>query len=304
MLCFLQTPDFPKQFGTTCGARMKFKSGDEFLSFNEKRLCLVGMSGVGKSQLSSMLRREGWYHYCVDYRIGTRYLDEEINDEIRRVAAQIPTIAELLSSASIQLDARVRMDDLSAMSFYIGKPGAARGGWLSEAEFLRRQTLHAKAEIAATKDHRAFISKAAEIYGCKQFVCDTSGSFCSIVNPTDEKDPILTVLAETTTIVHIDPDEDELTNLIEAFQRSPKPVFYSDSFFHALTSQFSEETGDTIDSFDGDRFSRWAFARLINMRAPLYRLIAANWGYSIAAKDARRVRTESDLLQLIANAVG
>ncbi|HEY0124381.1 MAG TPA: hypothetical protein VGC14_21985 [Rhizobium sp.] len=282
---------------------MKHKDGSQFLSLGEKRLCLIGMSGVGKSHLSNMLRRQGWYHYSVDYRLGTRYLGEEINDEIRRLAAQLPAIARLLSSASIQLDAKVQMNDLSALSFYIGKPGSACDGWLPEPEFLRRQTLHVAAEIAATKDHRAFIAKAADIYGCKQFVCDTSGSLCSIVNPADEKDPVLTDLAETSTIVHIDPDEEDLAQLIEAFQRSPKPIFYSEPFFYVLASKFSAESGDPIDSFNGDEFSRWAFARLIDMRAPLYRSITRNWGYSITAKDARRVQTQDELLELIAHAI-
>ncbi|MFT4002247.1 MAG: hypothetical protein QM684_18570 [Rhizobium sp.] len=195
------------------------------------------------------------------------------------------------------------MDDLGALSFYIGKPGAGRDGWLPEPEFLRRQALHATAEIAATKDHRAFIGKAAGIYGSTQFVCDTSGSLCSIVNPADEKDPILTDLAETSTIVHIEPDEEDLARLIDAFRHSPKPIFYSEPFFYVLASKFSAETGDPIDGFDGDQFSRWAFARLIDMRAPLYRSIARNWGYSIAVKDARRVQTEEEFLRLIAAAI-
>lgn len=282
---------------------MKHKSGTEFLSICDKRLCLIGMSGVGKSYLSNMLRRQGWYHYSVDYRIGTRYLGEEINDEIRRLAAEVPAIGGLLSSASIQLDARVRMDDLNALSFYIGKPGATRDGWLPEPEFLRRQALHAVAEIAATRDHRTFIAKAAGIYGRTQFVCDTSGSLCSIVNPADEKDPVLADLAETSTIVHIEPDEEDLARLIEAFRRSPKPIFYSEPFFYVLASKFSAETGDPIDGFNGDAFSRWAFARLIEMRAPLYRAIARNWGYSIAAKDARRAQSEDELLRLVADAI-
>jgi hypothetical protein len=282
---------------------MQHASGASFLALEQKRLCLIGMSGVGKSHLSNLLRRDGWYHYSVDYRIGTRYLGEEINDEIRRLAAQIPAIASLLSSASIQLDARVRIDDLGALSFYIGKPGTASNGWLPEAEFLRRQGLHAGAEVSAMRDHRAFIARAADLYGRRQFICDTSGSFCSIVDPDDAEDPVLSDMSETSTIVHIEPDAADLERLIEAFRQSPKPIFYSEPFFRALASEFSAETGETIDNFDGDRFSRWAFERLIVLRAPRYRSLARNWGYAITASEARQVRTQEQLLKLISNAI-
>ena len=39
------------------------------------------MSGLGKTHVSNMLRRTGgWFHYSIDYRIGTRYMGEYIVD--------------------------------------------------------------------------------------------------------------------------------------------------------------------------------------------------------------------------------
>ena len=45
---------------------------EEFRAWKNKKVTLLGMSGVGKTHLSAMLRRHHWYHYSGDYRIGTR----------------------------------------------------------------------------------------------------------------------------------------------------------------------------------------------------------------------------------------
>ena len=68
---------------------MKF-SVEEFRAWENKRVTLVGMSGVGKSYLSAKLRGNNWFHYSGDYRIGTRYLDEHIIDMIKEQAIKIP----------------------------------------------------------------------------------------------------------------------------------------------------------------------------------------------------------------------
>ena len=45
---------------------------------------LLGMSGVGKTMLSTALRQSSnWFHYSADYRIGTRYLVESILDNVK-----------------------------------------------------------------------------------------------------------------------------------------------------------------------------------------------------------------------------
>jgi hypothetical protein len=53
---------------------MKFTI-DEFRAWKHKSVTLLGMSGVGKTHLSTLLRGHFWFHYSGDYRIGTRYLD-------------------------------------------------------------------------------------------------------------------------------------------------------------------------------------------------------------------------------------
>ena len=41
-------------------------------------------------------RSGGWFHYSVDYRIGTRYLGEHIVDNFKREAMRQPLLRELL----------------------------------------------------------------------------------------------------------------------------------------------------------------------------------------------------------------
>ena len=48
------------------------------------------MSGLGKTYLSRLLTRHEWFHYSVDYRIGTRYMGEHIVDNFKREAMKNP----------------------------------------------------------------------------------------------------------------------------------------------------------------------------------------------------------------------
>ncbi len=61
---------------------------DSFRAWPTKRITLLGMSGVGKTHISTMLRGHDWFHFSGDYRIGTRYLDEPILDLIKQQAMQ------------------------------------------------------------------------------------------------------------------------------------------------------------------------------------------------------------------------
>ncbi|RKX33846.1 MAG: ATPase, partial [Verrucomicrobia bacterium] len=63
---------------------------EEFKNWKNRRITLLGMSGVGKTYLSNMLRANDWFHYSGDYRIGTRYLNESILDMIKQQAMQSP----------------------------------------------------------------------------------------------------------------------------------------------------------------------------------------------------------------------
>lgn len=66
---------------------------EAFRAWPTKRITLLGMSGVGKTHISSMLRGHDWFHFSGDYRIGTRYLDEPILDLIKQQAMSVPFCA-------------------------------------------------------------------------------------------------------------------------------------------------------------------------------------------------------------------
>ena len=62
----------------------------DYLGWKNRRVTLLGMSGVGKTMLASLLPWDKWFHYSGDYRIGTRYLDEAILDQVKLMAMQHP----------------------------------------------------------------------------------------------------------------------------------------------------------------------------------------------------------------------
>ena len=76
---------------------MLYKTAEDWLAAPEKRIMLFGMSGLGKTYISNLLRDGGgWFHYSVDYRIGTRYMGEHIADNFKREAMKVPLLRELL----------------------------------------------------------------------------------------------------------------------------------------------------------------------------------------------------------------
>ena len=93
------------------------------------------MSGLGKTRTAAMLRADGgWFHYSVDYRIGTRYMGEHIVDNFKREAMRNPFLRELLRSDSIYIASNISFDNLSPLSTYLGKPGdPEKGGIISRS---------------------------------------------------------------------------------------------------------------------------------------------------------------------------
>jgi hypothetical protein len=62
---------------------MLFEKPDDFVRAPRHAVTVFGMSGVGKTRLSALLQADGWFHYSVDYRIGTRYMGEFIVDNFK-----------------------------------------------------------------------------------------------------------------------------------------------------------------------------------------------------------------------------
>jgi len=91
-------------------------SAKDFKAWDNKCITLLGMSGVGKTQLALRLGKRDWFHYSGDYRIGTRYLDEAILDNIKLQAMQIPFLRDLLRTDSIYIRNNITVDNLQPVS--------------------------------------------------------------------------------------------------------------------------------------------------------------------------------------------
>ena len=270
-----------------------------------KRVMLFGMSGLGKTHISNLLRAEGnWFHYSVDYRIGTRYMGEHIADNFKREAMKVPLLRELLMSDSVIIQSNITFNNLAPLSTYLGKPGDPSKGGLPWEEYLRRQAQHREAERAAMLDTSHFIGRAQDLYGYSNFICDTSGSVCEIVDPNDPTDPVLSALSDNLLMVWIEGSEAHTQNLVRRFDRAPKPMCYQPAFLESAWPDYLEEKDVTPEKVDPDDFVRWTYARALAHRQPRYRAIADKWGVTLKADDAARVTTEAEFVAAISAALG
>ncbi|SMX22301.1 ATPase [Boseongicola aestuarii] len=283
---------------------MLYKSATDWRDAPEKRIMLFGMSGLGKTYVSNLLREGGgWFHYSVDYRIGTRYMGEHIADNFKREAMKVPLLAELLRSDSVYIASNITFDNLAPLSTYLGKPGDPAKGGLPFGEYLHRQELHRAAEAAAMLDTAHFIDRAQSLYGYDNFVCDTSGSICEIVDPSDKTDPVLSSLAENVLMIWIEGSDAHTSELVRRFDRAPKPMCYNAGFLTDAWASYLLETDLPEDKVDPDAFVRWTYARALAHRQPRYRAMAENWGITLKADDIARVKTETDFTDLVAKAL-
>jgi hypothetical protein len=282
---------------------MIHRTGAEWRAATSRRVCLFGMSGLGKTRLSAILRDHGdWFHYSIDYRIGTRYMGELIADNAKREAMKVPFLRELLMSDSIYIGSNITFDNLAPLSTYLGKPGDPAKGGLSFDEYRRRQEQHRRAEIAALLDTPHFIERAQEIYGYAHFVCDSGGSICEVVDPDDPADPVLAALEQALLMVWIEGSAAHTAALVRRFDRAPKPMYYEPGFLAAAWTDYRAETRQDEATVDPDAFVRWTYARALAHRQPRYAAMARR-GVTITAEEAAAVQDADDFVDLIARAI-
>ncbi|HSQ08692.1 MAG TPA: ATPase [Chromatiaceae bacterium] len=274
-------------------------SVEEFRHWKNRSITLLGMSGVGKTHLSALLRRNDWFHYSGDYRIGTRYLDEHILDIIKAQAMQVPFLKDLLRRDWILIRNNIKVNDLGPVLSFVGKLGNPDLGGLAMEEFSRRQALYRESEIAAMMDVPAFVRKAHQVYGYDNFVNDVGGSLCELEEPA-----VIDLLARHSLILYIQvPPEDEI-KLIHRAQADPKPLYYRPAFLAAAVRDYLDVQGlQYIAEIDPDEFTRWVFPRLFHSRVPRYEAIARPHGYTVVSAEVAQIRDEADFLELVEAAI-
>ena len=283
---------------------MLYPTSQDWRDAPRKRVLFFGMSGLGKTYVSNILRGAGsWFHYSIDYRIGTRYMGEFIADNAKAEAMQVPFLRNLLLNDSIHITSNITFENLGAVAAYLGMPGDTDKGGLQIDEYRRRQDQFRRAEIDALLNTGYFIDRADAIYGYRNFICDTGGSLCEWVDAADPNDRILKALSEQTLLVWIKGSDAHTAELIRRFDRAPKPMAYQPEFLSRVWDEYLSENNLTEDAVDPHAFLRWTYAQALAHRQPRYQAIANNWGVTVTPDQISAVKDEQGFEDLIASAL-
>ncbi|KKB10560.1 ATPase [Devosia geojensis] len=283
---------------------MLFKNKDEFLANPRHAVTVFGMAGVGKTWLSNLLREDGWFHYSVDYRIGTRHMGEYIVDNFKREAMKVPFLADLLRSDSIYISSNITFGNLDPLSTYLGTPGDPKRGGLPLREYQVRQEQHRVAEISALLDVPHFIERAEALYGYGNFIADTGGSLIEVIDHDDPEDPVVKTLTQHTALVYIRGTDKDADELVRRFKKNPKPMYYRPQFLIEKWNEYKALNGVADDeAVDPAGFAAWGFAALLHDRLPRYQALADRHGYVIEAADLAKVKSGADFIELMSWAI-
>ena len=250
-------------------------NANETPGFQFKRFALLGMSGLGKTFISrSLVKQDNWLHYSVDYEIGKILFKNKHKN--------------LLNGFEV--------GNLTNLSDFLGKPGSPSMGGIPFSEYLTRQKLHRDAEIKATLHASSLVENSPEL---SHFVCDTSGSICELVNPSDENDAILKSLSKNFLIICLEAPDSMYQVLINRFLAKPKPMYYEEKFLHSLWQSFKNESPNINDHINPDDFMIYGFKALIKRRKAIFDSISKNWGISLNFENLRVVKSAADLVKAI-----
>ena len=170
---------------------MIYGSAEDWQAARTRRVLLFGMSGLGKTHVSSLLREAGgWFHYSVDYRIGTRYMGEHIADNFKREAMRVPLLRELLMTDSVYIASNITFSQPRAaldLSRQARQSATGAGCPLPNTSAGRTSTGWPRSPRCSTR--RISSTARSEIYGYDNFVCDSGGSICEVVDPRRPRGP-------------------------------------------------------------------------------------------------------------------
>ncbi len=278
---------------------MLYSSAAVWRAAPRKKVLVYGMSGLGKTHLSGLLRGAGsWFHYSIDYRIGTRYLGETIADNAKAEAMKVPFLRDLLLSDSIYIGSNITFENLKPVATWLGKPGDPLRGGLTMADYAARQEAFKQAEIAALLDTGHFASRSEALYGYPHFICDTGGSICEWVDPEDDADALLNALSDECLLVWIKGSDAHTQELIRRFDKAPKPMAYQPEFLTQAWADYLREHDCTEGDVDPDGFIRWTYAKALAHRQPRYAAMA-RWGVTVTADQVAALQSEADFIDLI-----
>ena len=248
---------------------------NETPGFQFKRIALLGMSGLGKTFISqNLFKNDNWSHYSVDYEIGKLLFKNEHEN--------------LFEGFTI--------DNLTNLSNFLGKPGSSSKGGIPFSEYVLRQRLHCEAEKEATLNACSLIEKSPDL---SKIVCDTSGSICELVNPSDKEDKLLTSLSRNFLIICLEAPDSIYQVLIDRFLAKPKPMYYEENFLNSLWRSFKSGSSNTDDKINPDDFMVFGFKALIERRKAIFDKISKNWGITLNFELLRRINNATDLTEAI-----
>lgn len=278
---------------------MLYNSAQEWRSAAHKKVLVFGMSGLGKTHAAMLLRSSGdWFHYSIDYRIGTRYMGEYITDNAKAEAMKVPFLRDLLMSDSIYIGSNITFENLNPVATYLGKPGDTAKGGLPMQEYRVRQDQFRTSEAAALRDTGYFAKRAQSLYGYPHFICDTGGSICEWVDASDPDDPLLTALSRECLLVWIKGDDAHTNELIRRFDKAPKPMAYQPEFLAAVWQDYLREHNCSETDIDPDDFIRFTYARALKHRQPRYAEMA-KWGITVTADQVAALKSAADFNAMI-----
>lgn len=221
----------------------------------------MGMSGVGKTYLSGLLKAQGWYHYSCDYQIG------QAIDAVQNVA----------------------IDDLSELSRYVGMLGD-----LPYDEFMRRQAIYFEAECESLRQLQSVVRQAIKD-GFNHVINDSTGSLCEI---NDEV--LLDMVDENSLIVYLKASEQEEQEVLQRAQDYPKPLFYSPEKLDGWIASYLNESGlESSAQIDASDFARWVFPKLFENRLPKYQRIADKYGVTIPSEAFHGIKSDTEFLDIV-----
>ena len=272
-------------------------SAKDFLKNKNKRITLLGMSGVGKTHLAKLIGEEGdWFHFSGDYRIGAKHLKEEIIANIANKMSSNNWLKALLENKSISVNSQVTFDNLEPISAFLGKVGNPEEGGLPISEFIRRQSLFFEAEKKTMYEVPEFIAKS-QAKGFSHFINDAGGSLCELEDPK-----LFKLLSANTLIIYIKTSKENEHALIERAKENPKPMYYNPVFFQrSIKNYLTENNLEYAAEISPDSFVSWVFPKLIEDRLKKYSKIANKYGCTIQSDELHSCSSANDVIDLISS---